>query len=639
MRGEVMRGYLLIYFLFFSVLMGAEVERERVAQLYVATFDRAPEKAGLEYWVHDSNLDIDAIAMSFFDQNETKMRYPDSLPTEDFIRAVYRNLFDRVADEDGLKYWKEDIESGRVGRNVFLLAVINGALGDDRETMQNKREVGLYFADSGISDPRLAQKVMVNVDSDSESVVEAKRMIDDLLSGREVVERGSDIHEDYFLFDINGVGRAYKTDGCIYPDENSTFDYTIYSDNSVEISYFKDGSKKSFECTVDMLLTDTIAVDGEIEAYFTKDSTAYDKERGLYYKVDKIYNGKLVSVTDNGSRAVAVDRKGYTSNVDILHVWRREKMPYRPIKALHSDKNVIDYGDMRESERNYIYDVKSDLYAYKGEGCIFPIDPNTIFHFEIYFDNTMKISFKEGGKEYSNICALRERYKKISPRDRELEAPIIEGDIYFDPVTGEYFNAKHIFRGTITAIYNDGKSVNIKDIPGYNYGIYLSEALKKDPLQHPGVVKPQNPQDIAEGYIREGDRNSLYDFLYNGVAYKSDGLCTFPKNGDTIIHFMIGKKGDITISYTENATFLHSDCTLAHSYESVPLHNAKSMAAKDLGDGIYYDETSDRYYLCEHLHKGVIVATFNDGQTAYVKDSNGLYYWLPVYAVYRELSE
>ena len=177
------------------------------------------------------------------------------------------------------------------------------------------------------------------------------------------------------------------------------------------------------------------------------------------------------------------------------------------------------------------------------------------------------------------------------------------------------------------------------DIPGYYYGIYLSEALKKDPLQHPGVVKPQNPQDIAEGYIREGDRNSLYDFLYNGVAYKSDGLCTFPKNGDTIIHFMIGKKGDITISYTENATFLHSDCTLAHSYESVPLHNAKSMAAKDLGDGIYYDETSDRYYLCEHLHKGVIVATFNDGQTAYVKDSNGLYYWLPVYAVYRELSE
>jgi len=634
-----MRKIILLFLLTLATVWGGEVDRKRVAELYIATFDRAPEKAGLDYWVEESGLQIDGIAKSFFEQNETAVRYPESLPTEDFIRAVYWNLFDRDADKDGLEYWLDDIESGRIGRNVFLLAVINGALGEDRAIMNNKREVGLYFADSGISDVRLAEKVMVNIDSEPESVAEAERMIDDLLSGREVVERGSDIHENYFLFDINGSSKAYKTTGCIYPDENSTFDYTIYSDNSVEISYSVGGSERSFECTVDMLLSDDIAVDGDIEAYFVEDSTAYDKGSGLYYRVDRIYNGRLVSVTDNGSRAKAVDKEGYTSSVDILHVWKREKMPYRPIKALDSDKNVIDYGDMRESERNYIYDVRSDLYAYKGEGCIFPTDSDTIFHFEIYYDNTMKISFEEGGKEYSYSCGLRKRYRRISTRDRELDARIIEGNIYFDPVTNEYFNAEHIFRGTVTAIFNDGSNVNVRDIHGYNYGMYLSEAFKKDPLQHPGVVKARNPQDIAEGYMRESGRNFLYDFLYNGLAYKSDGLCTFPKNGDTIIHYTIGRSGDIAISYTEDGILLESSCSLAHSYESVPLENVESMAAKDVGDDIYYDEASERYYLSSHLHGGVIVSTFNDGQTAYAKDSNDLYYWLPVYAVYRELSE
>ncbi|WP_367278395.1 DUF4214 domain-containing protein [Sulfurimonas sp.] len=42
-----------------------------VCKLYVATFNRAPDAAGLSYWVNNSGLSIEGIAQSFFDQPET----------------------------------------------------------------------------------------------------------------------------------------------------------------------------------------------------------------------------------------------------------------------------------------------------------------------------------------------------------------------------------------------------------------------------------------------------------------------------------------------------------------------------------------------------------------------------------------
>ena len=52
------------------------VTREQVAELYVATFNRAPDAEGLDYWVNASGLTIEGIAQSFFDQPETQAKYP-----------------------------------------------------------------------------------------------------------------------------------------------------------------------------------------------------------------------------------------------------------------------------------------------------------------------------------------------------------------------------------------------------------------------------------------------------------------------------------------------------------------------------------------------------------------------------------
>ena len=149
-----------------------------VIKLYVATFNRAPDTPGLWYWVYDSGLPLEGVAESFFDQPETQQLYPPNSSTEHFIRSVYHNLFNREPDSAGLEYWKRELDNHTIPRSQFILAVINGARGDDAEILNNKTEVGQYFVLRNITDINLARQVMENIDMSRDSVLEAERMID-----------------------------------------------------------------------------------------------------------------------------------------------------------------------------------------------------------------------------------------------------------------------------------------------------------------------------------------------------------------------------------------------------------------------------------------------------------------------------
>jgi len=174
----------LVPLIFFGTLLQAEVPNsENVTRLYVATFNRAPDAAGLNYWVQQSHLQLEQIAQSFFDQPETQEKYPAGTSGHEFVKAVYNNLFNRDPDSGGWAYWERELQSGRVLKPVFILAVINGAqdtqeYGLDRTILQNKKEVGLYFVQSGLNSVQWAKEVMADVTAESQSVADAKRLID-----------------------------------------------------------------------------------------------------------------------------------------------------------------------------------------------------------------------------------------------------------------------------------------------------------------------------------------------------------------------------------------------------------------------------------------------------------------------------
>ncbi len=170
---------LFILFLITINLISSEIAtNENVTKLYVATFNRAPDTAGLKYWVEDSKLSLEEIAKSFFDQKETKKLYPSTFSNTQFIKAIYRNLFNREADNAGFNYWKEQLDSGKASRDFFILMVMNGALNEDAKILENKKEVGLYFAKKGLENVEDAKEIMKNISYDTPSKELAKSLID-----------------------------------------------------------------------------------------------------------------------------------------------------------------------------------------------------------------------------------------------------------------------------------------------------------------------------------------------------------------------------------------------------------------------------------------------------------------------------
>jgi|GEM_PF-623713 len=168
-----MKIRVLLLLLLLAVGLSAEVAtKDSVTKLYVATFDRAPDSAGLNYWV-GTKMPLEDIASSFFDQDETKNLYGDVSDLDNFIVSIYNNLFKREPEISGQEYWKKELESGNFSSSLFILAVVNGAKGDDKAILDNKTEVGLAFADKGLTNLSDASSIMSGVDGREDTKLEA----------------------------------------------------------------------------------------------------------------------------------------------------------------------------------------------------------------------------------------------------------------------------------------------------------------------------------------------------------------------------------------------------------------------------------------------------------------------------------
>ncbi|RLA76025.1 MAG: hypothetical protein DRG30_03765 [Epsilonproteobacteria bacterium] len=151
--------------------------RTEITEIYVATFERAPDSGGLDYWER-TTLSVDDIAESFFEQPETQEKYPDTLDNADFVNTIYLNLFNRDAEPGGLAYWVMELESGNITRAQMILSVVRGSLEKDAQILANKTAVGLDFADSGLENWKNSIDIMTDIDETQESVDAAFIQID-----------------------------------------------------------------------------------------------------------------------------------------------------------------------------------------------------------------------------------------------------------------------------------------------------------------------------------------------------------------------------------------------------------------------------------------------------------------------------
>jgi len=161
-----------------------------ISDLYVAYFNRAPDVKGLMYWfeevINGSTWTLATIAQSFTDQAEYRETYPIGLSNSEFVNAIYQNLFDRAPEPAGLAYWVNDLNQG-VPRDVFIYSVIQGAYApsggtSDRALLNNKHDVSLYYSEQLAThaeafDNQIDQ-VLNRVTDEIETVARAKEVID-----------------------------------------------------------------------------------------------------------------------------------------------------------------------------------------------------------------------------------------------------------------------------------------------------------------------------------------------------------------------------------------------------------------------------------------------------------------------------
>ncbi len=196
---------ILLSLLFIGTLLHATAPtKESVTKLYIATFDRIPDIDGMEYWVSESGLDLEEIAQSFFDQEETQQKYPAEYIHSDFVDTIYANLFARNPDSSGATYWIGELNSGAISRDTFILAVMNGALGDDATILENKRAFASTFMEENqnLSDEEYSTKSkeeFANYNQGSDNLLDKlKDGLDGLIERvEEEVERVQNQYEEY----------------------------------------------------------------------------------------------------------------------------------------------------------------------------------------------------------------------------------------------------------------------------------------------------------------------------------------------------------------------------------------------------------------------------------------------------------
>ncbi len=212
---------------------------EEITQIYVATFNRAPDEVGLNYWMNDSGLeDINDVARSFFDSDEAQVMYPSSVSSTELVQTAYQNLFSREADDGGLAYWTYGLDNGFVSQSLMLQTMINGAQGDDALIIQNKTQVGIDFASRNIDNKEIASTILQNITYEESSVQEAYAIMDAVNYEENINNVNHDTLGGFTGNFFNGMSMAlsYSNDTNIYVEEDTTLVGVV----NIEESYTTD---------------------------------------------------------------------------------------------------------------------------------------------------------------------------------------------------------------------------------------------------------------------------------------------------------------------------------------------------------------------------------------------------------------
>jgi len=168
--------------------------RTQVSQLYVSLFGRAPDGAGLGYWVTqlDNGQSLTQLANAMYGVSEARAYYPAFATPEEIVQTFYTNVLGRAkgTDLEGQAFWVAKLKAPGVSVGSVIVDLqfqTANYTGTDpagvasKALYNNKVSVAQYFGEQNGSVAG-ATNALTGVTSDVATVATAKTSVDSAVS-------------------------------------------------------------------------------------------------------------------------------------------------------------------------------------------------------------------------------------------------------------------------------------------------------------------------------------------------------------------------------------------------------------------------------------------------------------------------
>lgn len=127
--------------------MAAATYFDQVQQLYIAYFGRPADTVGQAYWagvIDAANGNIASVLAGFSASAESQALFGNK-STIDKVTAIYQNAFNRAPEPAGLAYWVAQLDSGKVTQAQASWTIQQSAGAGDAAAVQNKLTAAKAF--------------------------------------------------------------------------------------------------------------------------------------------------------------------------------------------------------------------------------------------------------------------------------------------------------------------------------------------------------------------------------------------------------------------------------------------------------------------------------------------------------------
>ncbi|MCM5704926.1 DUF4214 domain-containing protein [Larsenimonas salina] len=343
-----------------------------VQSLYVAYYGRPADKEGLEFWADRADAEGNAAIVNAFGTSEEFTELSSGLSSQELITNLYQQMFGRSAEQEGVNFYSDLLESGESSLAQIAVSIMAGAQGNDRIVLNTKERAADYYTENAPSYDADSAKALLSGISGEDAGADfdaAIQQINDMqdLSGvaanyqtLQTAEASLDLANQNFTSALNDLENsslfdAYDNQDGSDADDLEAQDVTDYlKDQQVELqtSLINDGTDAELQQAVTDAAAAVRAVDGKFNADGTAGGTLSASQLFSNYLTaqtalenDVSADGSNVSLAADVNAAIAA----YLANNDEI-----DSSPGGSATVL---------GDIQTAAETYLGDPSSDVNA------------------------------------------------------------------------------------------------------------------------------------------------------------------------------------------------------------------------------------------------------------------------------------